>query len=105
MLVPGIRYYLSTRIGAETRGIATSYGASPIKEWFGELDQVPVWPHLDGTSRGPAVEPIYATAPDAARQDDALYRLLAAIDALRIGRAREVMAAREYLGEFFEGVR
>lgn len=105
MIVPGIRYFISAQEGAETRGMPTSYGASPIKEEFGEFDRVPVWPDAEGTRRGPAVEPIYATAPFAARQDDGLYRLLVAIDALRVGRAREALAAREYLGIFFGAVR
>ena len=105
MLVPGIRYFIPAQEGAETRGMPTSYGASPIKDEFGEFDRVPVWPWAEGTARGPSVEPICATAPFAAREDEGLYRLLVAIDALRIGRAREALAGREYLGTFFGAVR
>ncbi len=35
------------------------------------------------------VNPLYASAPGAAIEDPALYELLALLDALRIGRARE----------------
>ena len=101
MLVPGIRYFIATKEGAETRGMATSYGASPIKELFGELDRVPVWPMAGGGARGPAVEPIHEAAPAAARRDAELYRLLVAVDAMRIGRAREVAAGRDVLERFF----
>lgn len=101
MLVPGIRYYLSAREGAETRGMPTSYGASPIKELFGEHERVPVWPMVEGGARGPAVEPIYETAPMAAKRDEALYRLLVAVDAIRVGRAREVAVGREFLQGFY----
>lgn len=103
MLVPGIRYYLATREGAESRGMPTSYGASPIRELFGELDRVPVWPSAEGTARGPSVEPIHEAVPFAARADEDLYKLLVAVDALRIGRAREVAAGREYLERIFGG--
>ena len=35
------------------------------------------------------LEPLYASVPGAARRNPALYDLLALVDALRIGRARE----------------
>lgn len=101
MLVPGIKYYLATREGAESRGMPTSYGASPIKELFGDHERVPVWPMAEGGARGPSVEPIYETAPFAAKLDEGLYRLLVAVDAIRIGRAREVAAGREALERFY----
>lgn len=105
MLIPGIRYFIATQEGAEARGVPTSYGASPIKEAFGELERVPVWPSGEGTARGPAVEPIYDTAPHAAQRDHGLYRLLVAVDAFRLGRAREALAARDYLDRHFGAVR
>jgi hypothetical protein len=53
-------------------------------------DQVPpVWPDPEGSVQGVAVEPLYGSVPRAARQDPELYALLALVDALRIGRARE----------------
>ena len=43
----------------------------------------------DGQVQGAAVQPLYSSVPGAARRDPALYDLLALVDALRIGRARE----------------
>lgn len=103
MLVGGVRYFIPAREGAESRGMATSYGAAPIKELFGEFERVPVWPTVEGGARGPSVEPIYPTAPLAAQKDEALYRLLAMVDAIRVGRAREVAAGREGLEAYFGG--
>jgi hypothetical protein len=39
--------------------------------------------------QGAAVQPLDSSVPGAARRDPALYDLLALVDALRIGRARE----------------
>ena len=36
-----------------------------------------------------AVQPLYPSVPGAARRDPALYDLLALVDAMRLGRARE----------------
>jgi hypothetical protein len=49
-----------------------------------------VWPSADGAVRGLTLEPLHKAAPKAARQDPVLYELLALIDALRDGRAREL---------------
>jgi hypothetical protein len=58
--------------------------------------EAPVWPNPNGTKKGLAVEPLYRSAPIAAKNDPALYELLALVDALRLGRARErAIAARE----------
>ena len=71
-------------------GIPTSHSAPPLAKRIGseENDQY-VWPHDEGEVRGQGISPLYPTAPDAARRDAKLYELLALIDALRVGRARE----------------
>jgi hypothetical protein len=55
----------------------------------GDETVVPIWADPDGTRQGVAVEPLYRSVPVAAKNDAALYDLLALVDALRIGRARE----------------
>jgi hypothetical protein len=47
--------------------------------------------------RGLTLEPLHKAAPKAARQDPVLYELLALIDALRDGRARERQLAEREL--------
>ncbi len=39
--------------------------------------------------RGQSIIPLYSSAPEAALKDSILHGLLALVDALRIGRARE----------------
>ena len=67
---------------------------------FVETSELPlVWPHPDGKSRGQSLTPLYRAAPYAALQDERLYELLALVDMLRIGRARERNLAKERLKE------
>jgi hypothetical protein len=57
---------------------------------FNAAEQIPpVWPDSNGKVQGASVRPLYSSVPGAARRDPALYDLLALVDALRIGRARE----------------
>ena len=89
-LVHGARYAFPAQVGAMGRGIPTAHAASPLKEEMASSDEPPpVWPHPKGTARGVTVDPIYPSASTAALADPALYELLALLDAIRIGRARE----------------
>jgi len=73
-----------------TRGVATSYAAEPLKsEIASSNDLPPVWPWPDGETRGVSLEPLYKSVPHAALRDPVLYQLLALVDAIRDGRARE----------------
>jgi hypothetical protein len=63
----------------------------------GSSDLPPVWPSADGPVRGSTFEPLHKSVPTAAAKDAALYELLALIDALRDGRARERQAAEREL--------
>jgi hypothetical protein len=44
-----------------------------------------------------AVEPLYKGAVNAVKGDPVLYKLLASIDIIRVGRAREIKAALQEL--------
>ncbi|UYZ63160.1 hypothetical protein [Hymenobacter weizhouensis] len=61
-----------------------------------------VWPDIEGTTRGQAVEPLYNKVPHAAKGDPRLYELLALTDALRVGRAREKKIAQQKIKEYFD---
>ena len=58
-----------------------------------------MWAHPQGSARGPSVSPIYRTAPAAALRDPDLHRLLALLDALRMGRVRERELAGKLLSD------
>ena len=57
----------------------------------------PVWPFEQGSKRGYAFLPLYKKAPQAALKDHELYQLLALVDALRDGSARERELAKREL--------
>ena len=90
-LVHGVKYAYPPQHGALTRGIPTSYAAYPLNEKLaiGKKDVPPVWPHPEGDVRGYEFSPLYKSAPSAALIDKDLYALLAILDAIRDGRARE----------------
>jgi hypothetical protein len=48
--------------------------------------------------QGPAIQPLYPSVPGAARRLPELYDLLALVDALRTGRARERAMAESEIG-------
>lgn len=102
--VHGVRYAFPAVQGAPTRGLPTAFGAPPLSnEINSSPGQAPVWPHAKGTARGPSLQPLGHTAPDAALLDPALYTLLALQDALRMGRARERELATKHLQRLLLG--
>jgi hypothetical protein len=96
-LLHGIRYAFPAKRGAVARGIPTAHAAPPLVDQIGVDDLPPVWPDPEGHVKGYALEPLYRSAPKAAKRDPQLYELLALVDALRGGRARERKLAEEEL--------
>ena len=78
-------------------GVPTSHSAPAFAGVFAPGSDDWVWPHPNGTVRGPGVEPLHPSVPYAAMQDAKLYEMLALFDALRVGRARERGLALERL--------
>lgn len=102
----GIKHFFPAKLGAIARGIPTSHAGPILKnELVFNSDDIYVWPDPAGTVRGQQLEPLYPSVPAAARSDQSLYELLSLIDALRVGRAREVALAREALRERLVGTR
>lgn len=97
-LLHGLRYVFLPARGGMTRGIETAHAAPVLREYFvDDGEPPPVWPDPEGTCRGQSYEPLYKSAPKAARSDPILYDLLALIDAIRGGRARERKLAGDLL--------
>ena len=99
-VVHGARYAFPASPGGLTRGMPTAHAASPLKGLIAQSDEPPpVWPHPEGAARGPRLDPLFPSVPGAASKDPALYELLALLDALRTGRARERQLAVRLLQE------
>ena len=89
-ITSGLKYVFYPVRGEMVRGMPTAHAADPLLELFvSDNEPSPVWPDPKGTVRGMAFMPIYKSAPNAAKRDKELYKMLALIDAIRGGRARE----------------
>jgi len=94
----GVPYAFPVKIKEITRGVPTAWAAPVMKDLLSQSDPlIPVWPDPNGKTKGVAVKPLYPSVVMAASLDPALYDLLALVDALRIGRARERHIADEEL--------
>ena len=97
-LIHGVPYAFPARPKEVTRGIPTAWAAPAMSGKYSVEEQIPpVWPEPEGQVQGIAVQPLYSSVPEAARRDPELYALLALVDALRIGRARERALAEQEL--------
>ena len=97
-LVHGAKYSFPAKPGELTRGLPTSYAAPPLNQLIeAGSEPPPVWPFAEGRQRGVSLAPLHKSAPVAALRDPVLYELLALIDAIRAGRARERNLAEKEL--------
>jgi hypothetical protein len=88
-----VRWIAPAKVGDFELGLPTAYAAEPLKRKLSGDEDPVVIPLPHGPLRGRAVPPIHPLAPAAAAKDPKLHRLLAIVDALRIGRARDRQAA------------
>jgi hypothetical protein len=89
-LIHGVKYAFPVERGGPTRGLPTAEAARPLDRHFPQdFPLPPVWPYAEGSVRGIAFSPLYKNVPQAALRDPKLYELLALVDAIREGRARE----------------
>jgi len=100
-LIHGVKYAFAPEIGPVTRGIPTAHATpSVMPDLFLPPDEIYVWPHPKGEHRGMALSPLYKTVPEMVAHDELLYQALGILDAIRVGRAREVKLAEDVLLEY-----
>ncbi|AUD07483.1 hypothetical protein CWM47_25645 [Spirosoma pollinicola] len=92
----GLKYVFPQQPGSLVRGTPTAHSAKPLCELV-QSNEPYVWPNADGTVRGQAIDPLYPTVVKAVENDPFLYEMLALIDAIRVGKSREVKLAVEEL--------
>lgn len=98
-VVHGVKYAFPANQGGMARGMATAHAAPPLNREISQADEIPpVWPDPVGQTRGFTLLPLYRTVPRAAAVDPAFYELMALVDAIRIGRAREREIAAAEIG-------
>jgi len=84
----GLHYVFPQIPGTMVVGYPTGHSHPYFKKKF-ISDENYVWPYMDGNVRGLAIEPLYKGAVAACQKDPDLYLMLASIDMVRLGRARE----------------
>ncbi len=96
LLFFGVPYIFGAAPGHLTRGIPTAHSAEPLASKI-LSDEFYVWPSEEGKVRGAAIQPLYKSVPEAIARDEKLYELLSLVDAIRVGRSREILLARVHL--------
>lgn len=88
----GIHYVFPQHPGAIVRGIATAHTHPFMKKKIISSENY-VWADADGNIRGQVIEPLLNSVVKAVKDDDELYKLLAMVDVIRVGKTREVKIA------------
>jgi hypothetical protein len=96
-LLHGMRYAFPAIQGGVTRGMLTGLQATEARGAVEEEALPPVWAAAEGAQRGYTIAPLYPAAPHACLADPHLHELLALVDAVRVGSAREREIAIELL--------
>jgi DNA-binding transcriptional ArsR family regulator len=97
LLVHGVRYLFPARLDGYALGLPTAHSYPAIADQLLPGDETVIIPLPEGPQRGRVLQPIHPRAPAAAAGDPHLYEVLALVDALRVGRARERKLAAELL--------
>jgi predicted transcriptional regulator len=84
----GLKYVYPQKPGALFRGMPTAHSYSPLNEMI-KSEEAYVWQWADGTVRGQSIAPLHPSVPKACSIDNKLHELLALIDSIRVGKARE----------------
>lgn len=94
----GLHYVFPQRPGPIATGMATAHSHPYYKEKI--LSASPyVWPSFEGNMRGESIEPLYKGILNGAAEDEKFYLLMASVDIIRVGRAREKKMAIDVLKE------
>jgi hypothetical protein len=84
----GIKYVFPQKPGAIVRGTPTAHSHIFMKSKIISSENY-VWPNVKGNTRGQAIEPLIKSVVNVVALNDELYKLLALVDVLRVGKNRE----------------
>ncbi|MGD9807749.1 MAG: hypothetical protein AB7U93_04105 [Deferribacterales bacterium] len=101
-LLYGFPFCFHAEKGKLVRGFKTGVDATSLRNEFAEVDYPAVWPHHKGDVKGFGIKPLHPSIPEQVaegKMDKNLYELLALLDTVCVGQAREVKAAQEKIKE------
>lgn len=101
----GVPYVYRAETVPKARGVPTGLAAlATVADPDAPEATMMVWPSQLGDALGVGVKPLVPAAPDTSLRDPRLYHLLAIVDVLRTGDARERGYARNAMRRAFEQV-
>jgi len=100
-LAHGIRYVYPAVIKGRQKGFLTAFSAAPLNKRIVSKTAI-IWASENGTAFGESIEPIYPAVVRAIQKDKVLYELMSLIEAIRIGRVREIEFAKNELKVRFQ---
>ena len=105
-LIHGVKFVFPPKFGSQIGGLPTAYAAPPLNKIIvSGNDLPPVWPAMgEGCVRGIELKPLYHCVPKSIIKfpDQYFYELLALLDAIRSGRARERNIGAEKITEMLK---
>lgn len=104
-LIFGVPVIFPAQVGQRETGTPTTLSA-PIfpSEYELVANTHHVWSNPRGQISGASIPPLHESAIELAESNQDAHRILAAVDSLRVGKARERALAAEYLSSFEEVV-
>lgn len=103
-LVYGIKFYMPAETQSFGQGVPTSWSNPDVRSMMVPRDPPHVWLSPGGAVAGEGVVPLYAKQPIAAANDRNLHYILSLVDAVRLGKPRELKIARELILDFLDRV-
>ncbi len=98
LLIHAIKYVFPAQLGSLSVGVPTGISSPAHEKMVVQSGQdVFVWPSTLGKKRGQVIKPLYPNLAEAVLKDKEFYDLMAAVEILRVGRARERRLAEQYL--------
>jgi hypothetical protein len=93
----GVRYaFPAAPTGLLGRGVPTAHSAPPLVDKI-DADEAWVWPSREGGVKGQVITPLFERAVELPQRCHGVYEMLALLDSVRAGRARERSIAIEML--------
>lgn len=106
-IVHGVRYSFPAEKGPMAKGIPTGVIGAHIEREFMEVraEDISVWPSPHGNVRGNGIKPLYKSIPELVQKPEnmELHVLLALIDLVRQGSARERKIAIDKISKLVPG--
>jgi len=94
----GLQYVFPVVPGTMVTGMPTAH-SHPFYIAHFKSEFKYAWPDENGIIRGLAITPLHIGVPGAATLDQLLYKMLASVDVLRVGRVREKQLAIKELAK------